>query len=410
VRKRLIALLTGAMVFCGGCSVFFPAAPADTPPTPAGESPYLAEFRDNWCYDRLTQPLRQCYAALYDAVRQAVNTDSVVTVSQANTDEPLDRAQMTFPGVRVALPVHVDNERDAKRLYEAFTWDNPQFYFLSNDYYYEGYRNEKTGELVCRSLCLAFTMSAAERRVAGARLEQALDEFTRDLPRGDDFARERLLHDRLLQRCSYYTEAGASHDTRMYPGAFTAYGALVEGKAVCEGYSRGMQLLLHRAGIECSLVTGINENDAPHMWNLVTINGRNYHLDPTWDDVDERIRYTFFNVTTEAIARTHTIDEDAIGVDTCTATQDNYYRRTNHFINSFDRDDIAAVIARDMDADEPVIDLQFDPPTFINGQLLISNRQLLADLIRQQAADAAVWDDYEMRVNTTYYTIALYRL
>lgn len=111
-------------------------------------------------------------------------------------------------------------------------------------------------------------------------------------------------------------QGGESHDIARYPNAFTAVGALVDGQAVCEGYARGMQYLLQRAGIECSLVTGINEKNEPHMWNLVTINGRNYHLDPTWDDVDDRIRYTFFNVTTDSITRTHTIDADIIGVDT----------------------------------------------------------------------------------------------
>jgi hypothetical protein len=158
-------------------------------------------------------------------------------------------------------------------------------------------------------------------------------------------------------------------------------------------------------------VTGINEKNEPHMWNLVTINGRNYHLDPTWDDVDDRIRYTFFNVTTDSITRTHTIDADIIGVDTCTATQDNYYRRTGHYIDSFERDDIAAVIARDMSAGETMIDLQFSPATFVNAQLLISNQSLLFDLVRRQLPDedAPLWEDYDARENTVYYTVTLYQ-
>ena len=100
-----------------------------------------------------------------------------------------------------------------------------------------------------------------------------------------------------------------------------------------------------------------------------------------------------------------------MGVDTCTATQDNYYRRTNRFINYFDRDRIAAVIARDMDAGESSIDLQFDAPAFINGQLLISNRDLLKELIRNQQIDeeADTWKDYDVYINDDYYTITLYK-
>ena len=158
-------------------------------------------------------------------------------------------------------------------------------------------------------------------------------------------------------------------------------------------------------------MTGTNENNDPHMWNLVTVNGRNYHLDPTWDDVNEQVRHTFFNITTDSITRTHTIDSDVIGVDTCSATQDNYYRRTGHYIDTFEREKIAAVIAQDMAAGEAMIDLQFDPPKFVNGQLLVSNRELLLRLVGEQLTvpDAMLWTDYDMGVNETYYTITLYK-
>lgn len=409
MKKLLIALTLCGMLLCSGCSVFFPA-PVAEPEAPA-PSPYLHKFEQAWCYQRLSEPLRVCYAAIYDAIMENRYADTVVTVSNEDTDNPMEGEETTFPGIRVNLPYHIDNERDAKLLYQAITWDNPQFFFLSNDYYYEGYRNTKTGSIVCRSLCLPFTLSAAERRDAAYRLDEAVAAYTRDLPRGDEFEIELALHDRMLENCTYHTEAGASHDYTRYPNAFTVIGALVDGQAVCEGYSRGMQLLLQEAGIASSLVTGINENNEPHMWNLVTVNGRNYHLDPTWNDMDERVRHTFFNLSTASITRTHTIDADILGVDTCAATQDNYFHRTNRYINSFEREEIATVIARDMDAGESIIELQFDPPKFINGQLLVSNRELLLWLVREQqiAPDAVVWEDYEVLVNNTYYTILLHK-
>lgn len=414
MKKLLAAVAVCTMLFCGGCQVFFPAQssppsdvsrPTDAPP------PYQQEYENKWCFQRLSDPLRDCYAALYEAVMDNRFVETQVTVYKEDVEGDMNSAKKVFPGVRIALPHYLESEQDAKLLYQAFTWDNPQFFFLSNDYYYEGYHNQKTGTVVCRSLCLPFTMPVEERKKTAARLDEAVNGYLNALPSGDDFAIELSLHDQMLQNCRYHAKAGETHDFNAYPNAFTAVGALVDGQAVCEGYSRGMQLLLQRAGIDCSLVTGINENQDPHMWNLVTINGRNYHLDPTWDDVNDRIRYTFFNVTTESITRTHTIDTDLIGVDTCSATQDNYYRRTNHYIDTFERDAIAAVIARDMDAGETMIDLQFEPPTFINGQLLISNRELLETLVRQQQTDpdAAIWSDYDVSVNETYYTIALYK-
>ena len=161
----------------------------------------------------------------------------------------MDSAKKTFPGVRISLPYYLESEQEAKQLYLAFTWDNPQFFFLSNDYYYEGYNNEKTGAVVCRSLCLPFTMGAEERRRVNDRLETAIEGYLETLPAGDDFAIQLALHDRMLEKCRYHTKAGETHDFITYPHAFTAVGALVEGQAVCEGYSRGMQLLLQRAGM-----------------------------------------------------------------------------------------------------------------------------------------------------------------
>ena len=414
LKKRLVAMAACIAMLCSGCQVFFPGQVAPTPtPDKSDTAParYASEYENKWCYERLSEPLRECYAALYEAVMDNRYADTRITVYKEDAGDTMDSAKKVFPGVRVALPRYLESEKDAKQLYQAFTWDNPQFFFLSNDYYYEGYRNDKTGALVCRSICLPFNSTPEERRKTAKKLEQAGEEMLKDLPSGDDFSVERALHDRMLAACRYHAKAGESHDIARYPNAFTAVGALVDGQAVCEGYARGMQYLLQRAGIECSLVTGINEKNEPHMWNLVTINGRNYHLDPTWDDVDDRIRYTFFNVTTDSITRTHTIDADIIGVDTCTATQDNYYRRTGHYIDSFARDDLDAVIARDMSAGETMIDLQFSPATFVNAQLLISNQSLLFDLVRRQLPDedAPLWEDYDARENTVYYTVTLYQ-
>lgn len=414
MKKLLAAVMAAAMLVCGGCHVFFPeSTPPASEPSQLEQKTwkYRKEYENKWCYQRLSEPLRECYSALYEAVMDSRWADTVVTVYKEDAGGDMDSAKKTFPGVRISLPYYLESEQEAKQLYLAFTWDNPQFFFLSNDYYYEGYNNEKTGTVVCRSLCLPFTMGAEERRQVNDQLETAVEGYLATLPAGDDFAIQLALHDRMLEKCRYHTKAGETHDFTTYPHAFTAVGALVEGQAVCEGYSRGMQLLLQRAGIDCTLVTGTNEKNEPHMWNLVTINGRNYHLDPTWNDVNERVRHTFFNITTEDITRTHTIDADILGVDTCTATQDNYYRRTNRFINYFDRDRIAAVIARDMDAGESSIDLQFDAPAFINGQLLISNRDLLKELIRNQQIDeeADTWKDYDVYINDDYYTITLYK-
>lgn len=68
----------------------------------------------------------------------------------------------------------------------------------------------------------------------------------------------------------------------------TAYGALVNGKAVCEGYARLYKAVLNELGVNCELVSGYfidGEAFEPHMWNYVQDEeGRWYAVDVTMND------------------------------------------------------------------------------------------------------------------------------
>jgi len=68
----------------------------------------------------------------------------------------------------------------------------------------------------------------------------------------------------------------------------TAYGALVNGKAVCEGYARLYKAVMNRLGVQCELVSGYyidGEAFEPHMWNYVQDEGgRWYAVDVTMND------------------------------------------------------------------------------------------------------------------------------
>ena len=64
--------------------------------------------------------------------------------------------------------------------------------------------------------------------------------------------------------------------------SYSMYGALVDGVAVCAGYSYAYRAIMDRLGIECEYVTSDEVN---HAWNVVKLNdGKWYQLDATWDD------------------------------------------------------------------------------------------------------------------------------
>ncbi len=69
----------------------------------------------------------------------------------------------------------------------------------------------------------------------------------------------------------------------------TAYGALVNGKAICGGYAKAFKAVMDRLGIPCVCVQGYSYKDGSsefvaHMWNAVKLDGMWYAVDVTWND------------------------------------------------------------------------------------------------------------------------------
>ena len=125
-------------------------------------------------------------------------------------------------------------------------------------------------------------------------------------------------------------------DNSSYTG-YTSYGALIEGKAVCNGFSTALGLLLQRAGVDMRCIFGATTSN--HAWNWVRIgevwygsdstNGaagmmlwpikndkyNYYHIDPDFvkDDypqATERYEYEWLNKTYEQLEAT---DSGSIG-------------------------------------------------------------------------------------------------
>ena len=79
---------------------------------------------------------------------------------------------------------------------------------------------------------------------------------------------------------------------------FSAYGALMDGTAVCGGYAGLFQVLAKASGVEdVCVVTGYGEGKdgwQGHAWNLVRLGDCYYQLDPTGDAGQQITEYRFF--------------------------------------------------------------------------------------------------------------------
>ena len=113
-----------------------------------------------------------------------------------------------------------------------------------------------------------------------AALKAKVDEIKASVPEG-------LEQDEIVLYLHDYLAYNTAYDMINYkkntlgPDVYSAYGPLVNGQAVCQGYSEAFRLLLNEYGIESKIVTSQYLN---HAWNQVYLNGKWYHVDVTWDD------------------------------------------------------------------------------------------------------------------------------
>jgi hypothetical protein len=80
-----------------------------------------------------------------------------------------------------------------------------------------------------------------------------------------------------------------------------AYGPLIQGFALCGGYSEAIALFLDHYNIP-----NFRINSKTHIWNAVYLDGKWVHLDLTWDDPittsgKDVLRNTYFLITTDEL-------------------------------------------------------------------------------------------------------------
>lgn len=114
----------------------------------------------------------------------------------------------------------------------------------------------------------------------------------------------RAFHDYLIENCTYDFDTYRNMSIAG-PEPFSAYGALLGGKGVCDSYSAAFAMLCAAADIPCIYV---GSDELNHSWNAVFSGGRVYFIDVTYDDADNPaigIRYDHFMKTREEFLASH---------------------------------------------------------------------------------------------------------
>lgn len=95
-----------------------------------------------------------------------------------------------------------------------------------------------------------------------------------------------LAYKEVMASATYALESTAKEENKLY--VRTPYGSLIKGEALCEGFARGLKLVLDKLGYNSVLVQGMyayQDRTELHMWNYIQMeDSRWYLLDPTMDN------------------------------------------------------------------------------------------------------------------------------
>lgn len=294
-------------------------------------------------------------------------------------------------------------KQEFQTVFEHYRADHPEVFWLGGSYEYRYSQNANTVDQVTLSFSnlgqeLGNTDALDVEKLESMKhqLEDEAQKIRDGLPEdADEFDKVLYVHDYLATNVVYDKSADLQH---------TAYGALVEKKAVCDGLSAAMQYLLTQLGMECLMVYGDDKENNPesHAWNIVKVNGEYYHLDITWnmppDGIDFPV-YANFLVNTSQIQKRHQIFSPTLGtqstLDTVLpaipetqATSMNYYRKHGYYIENVSDATVKQLfehISKAMARDESHIQFQFEHQQDLN--LLIKEMKNSSKRIQKYFSD-----------------------
>lgn len=258
---------------------------------------------------------------------QATQVEDIEPIWQVQGDPGLDSSRM--PG-EIDGPDYADTlEEAAQELREALKdRDTYAVLYVKTNAYSADTLGEIIGEILDLAVAhtgdptegdyIAHQYSGCRARLSGGvlggvyylKLEYFVDYFTtEDQEEELDVAVEELLEELDLENATDYQKVKGVYDwlcqnvtydyTHMndedYLLCHSAYAAIIDRTAVCQGYATAMYRLLLELDVDVRYVGGIG-NGGSHGWNIVKLGTKYYNLDATWDATRTQfgVSYAYF--------------------------------------------------------------------------------------------------------------------
>lgn len=245
----------------------------------------------------------------------------------------------------------VDSD-EVERVFDCVMEDHPELFYV------KGFTlgKYKLGNKVTKILFSGdYTIDKSDLKQKRAEIEDYISNVIYNAPSGDDYSKIKYVYEYLINNNTYDLECENNQNI---------LSVIENGRTVCSGYAKTMQLLLNRMGIFCTVVNGTacgsgNSNKwESHIWNIVGCNGEYYNVDTTWGDsafslsdmngegadgID--INYEYLLVRDEDIEATHRA-KPAVEMPVCNSLTDNYYVREGYYFEAVDEAQLQDVFER----------------------------------------------------------------
>ena len=243
-----------------------------------------------------------------------------LSVTFGNADKVIEELRGAFssrsPRITVCYTSHSDNMDDIFPLIDELvmfamseTDDAREGDYLYHQY--GGYRTEYSRERTDGGFSYTIDIfpeyftSLRQEKLVDEKVAQIISELSLD--RKNEYEKISAVYDYIYENVSYDK---VHKKNPHYHLKSTAYGALVNGCACCQGYSVLMYRLLREAGTDARVITGnaVRENGGEyHAWNIVRLDGAYYNVDVTWDSQSRT--HDHFLKSDARFSETHIRDE-----------------------------------------------------------------------------------------------------
>ena len=237
-----------------------------------------------------------------------IRQKSVYDAFRTSAEDPFGQQMIPVTDesdVRDGLPVG-----DIDTVYQGFLYDHPEMFWLGQSYSYRLSGTDENGETA--DAVAVIPIPETEEELDGLREEfeasaARIIEKTGDSESDEEYAR--AVYELLAGETEYTGEAVYDDAMRLQ---HTAYGAIAEKRAVCDGFALAYRYLLSAKGIPCLVVPGVSEGN-PHTWNIAEWDGRWHEADLTWDaSLGNEGGSQYFDLTTAEMQKDHTRENEGI--------------------------------------------------------------------------------------------------